>query len=280
MQLTKIPAITEKVTVPRENFPHPLVVAALEAQVMPQARQLAEALGLPLLDWAQTANQLVLTVTMERLELHARLQGHSQPMYVDFSAAIAHARRQEGLRQPLARAAGLKSGVRPSILDATPGLGRDAFVLAALGCPVRMVERSPVMVALLADGLRRAARECPLEASRMELCSGDAVSQLTQWPHEQRPDVIYLDPMHPERTKAALVKKEMRLLRELVGDDGDADALLQAALTHAGQRVVVKRPRLGVSLAGPAPQAVITGRTVRYDLYFPRQMGHEDLGGR
>ncbi|MFO1350284.1 MAG: class I SAM-dependent methyltransferase [Gammaproteobacteria bacterium] len=39
------------------------------------------------------------------------------------------------------------------------------------------------------------------------------------------PEVIYLDPMYPERSKAALVKKESRVLRELVGPDDDAARL-------------------------------------------------------
>lgn len=253
----------------QEIFHPPLVIAAYTQAQRPKAQQLAKEMGLPLLEWEETENQLVLTVTATRLELHARIKGQSQTTFVDFSATIATSRRQEGLKQPLARATGLKSGVRPVILDATPGLGRDAFVLATLGCQVQMVERSPVVAALLADGLRRGTESALPEMARMTLYQGDAVDFIRQTSFNQRPDVIYLDPMHPERTKSALVKKEMRLLREVVGDDPDADALLLTALLHAKQRVVVKRPRLGAPLTGPTPHAVVTGRTIRYDLYFP-----------
>ena len=41
----------------------------------------------------------------------------------------------------IARAIGLNSPTAPHVLDATAGLGGDAFVLASLGCPVTMVER-------------------------------------------------------------------------------------------------------------------------------------------
>ncbi|MBF0214910.1 MAG: class I SAM-dependent methyltransferase [Magnetococcales bacterium] len=233
------------------------------------ARHLAERLSLPCLDWAETADRLVLNLTPTRLELLARERGRGQPVFVEFSAAIAQARRQEGLKQTLARAIGLKGGVRPDVLDATPGLGRDAFVLAALGCRVEMVERSPVIHALLEDGLQRARREGLPEAARLTLTLGDARAHLAdRCATHAPPEVIYLDPMHPERTKAALVKKEMRQVRSVVGDDPDAAILLQTARAQAAHRVVVKRPRLSPPLGEMTAHAVVTGRTVRYDLYF------------
>ncbi|MBF0341622.1 MAG: class I SAM-dependent methyltransferase [Magnetococcales bacterium] len=248
----------------------PLVVSASQPGERRHAQQLAERCALELVDWEQTADRLVLCVTPERLELLQRERGRGQPVTVDFSASLAQARRQEGLRQTLARAAGLKNGQpRPSILDATPGLGRDAFILAALGCRVTMVERSPVVHALLEDGLRH-AREAGLpEAQRLTLALGNAMEWLLS-ATDQAWEVIYLDPMHPERCKSALVKKELRLLREVVGADTDGDLLLEAALRRAGQRVVVKRPRLGDPLAGSPPNGVVRGESVRYDLYFTR----------
>ncbi|MBF0182125.1 MAG: class I SAM-dependent methyltransferase [Magnetococcales bacterium] len=250
-----------------------LVVSTPEAGMIAEARRMAEELGLPMLAWEQTEERLVLAVTGERLELLARHRGRGQPVAVEFSPEIAAARRQEGLRQTLARAAGLKSGgVRPVILDLTPGLGRDAFVLAALGCEVTMVERSPVVAALLEDGLRRAAM-LP-EAARLHLRRGDAVAFLEGLPAGHPCRVIYLDPMHPEREKSALVKKEMRLLRAVVGDDPDAGELARAALTRAGTRVVIKRPRLAPPL-GPPPQRVVMGQRVRYDIHFPGSTGNE-----
>jgi len=86
-------------------------------------------------------------------------------------------------------------------------------------------------------------------------------------PEDQRPEVVFLDPMYPHRQKSALVKKEMRLLRQLVGDDEDASDLLVTALARARRRVVVKRPRLAPTLTGPAPGFQIIAPNTRFDVY-------------
>ena len=173
----------------------------------------------------------------------------------------------------IARAAGLQPGVRPSILDATAGLGGDAFVLAQLGCQLTLIERHPVIAALLADGLRRAAEHADTAATvaRMRLLNGDACSLLRQWT-ETVPQVIYLDPMFPHRDKSALVKKEMRLVRPLVGNDADAPELLAAALALASHRVVVKRPRKAPLIDGPAPSHALEGKSSRYDIYAKKSL--------
>ncbi|MBF0417955.1 MAG: class I SAM-dependent methyltransferase, partial [Magnetococcales bacterium] len=245
-----------------------LVVSTPESDRVPEAYQLAERLRLPCVAWEESGDSLVLALQAGRLALMARSRGRGEPVYVDFTAATALARRQEGLKQDLSRAVGLKGGWRPMVLDATPGLGRDAFVLAALGCRVTLIERSPVMHLLLEDGLRRAEEVALPELARMELVLGDAVNYLNHLSPHKRPDVIYLDPMHPERAKAALVKKEMRMLRMVVGEDGDADGLLAMAMQVARQRVVVKRPRLASPLGGREADMRVEGRSVRYDLYF------------
>ena len=88
----------------------------------------------------------------------------------------------------------------------------------------------------------------------------------------QLPDVIYLDPMYPQRTKCALVKKEMRLLRAMVGEDLDAAILLAKARCFARRRVVVKRPRLAPKLGAMEPHAVIQSRNTRFDIYLPKRL--------
>lgn len=237
-----------------------------------EAENLARHLHLPTADLQSTGYDYFLVLTPSRLELRSTRPDAPGPLFVDFVGGQAgyRRRRREGIRQPLARAAGLKSGYRPGIVDATAGLGRDAFVLASLGSPVVLVERSPVIAALLADGLSRAAdaQETAAIAARMELVIGDAVELLPELALKGKTEVIYLDPMYPERTKNALGKIEMRLLREVAGDDPDAPLLLATALLHARRRVVVKRPRLAPAIAGTRPQVVITGRTSRYDIYL------------
>lgn len=203
---------------------------------------------------------------------------YGKPLKVDFVGGKAgHRRRFGGGRgQLVAKACGLAKGVTPWVVDATAGLGRDAFVLASLGANVLMIERVAAIAALLEDGLARAASDATTAeiASRMTLVYGDAASQLPMLVahHAFPPQVIHLDPMFPARDKSALVKKEMRLFRDLAGDDDDASRLLEAALDVASHRVVVKRPRKAPPIAGPAPGHIIEGKTSRYDLYVHRSL--------
>lgn len=211
-----------------------------------------------------------LVQTAERLELrYPKLGG---PLYVDFvSGPLGYrCRRGEGRRQPIARALGLKSNACPEVLDATAGLGRDAFILASLGCRVLLIEQSPIIAALLKDGLERArqvAETAPV-AARMTLLQANSITWMTGLSTPNRPEAVYLDPMYPERSKSALVKKEMRFLRTLAGRDETAPLLLQAALACAQQRVVVKRPRLAPAVEGPTPGFAIKSKNTRFDIYL------------
>ena len=194
---------------------------------------------------------------------------------VDFvEGAVAHRRLfGGGTGQMIAKAVGVQPGVRPQVLDATAGLGRDAFVLASLGCSMTLIERQPLVAALLEDGLMRARQSAEVApiAAQMRLLQGNAIELLSAWTDEA-PQVIYLDPMFPHRDKSALVKKEMRLFRPLVGDDLDAPALLAAALALASHRVVVKRPRKAPCIEGAKPSYVLEGKSSRYDIYAKKAL--------
>lgn len=254
---------------PPMNDPTPagaIRVEALAPEFSAAAAQLAERLDLPLGGDAGFALQLG-PEGLRFAELGAQAPG---PIRVDFlEGAVAH-RRQfgGGAGQMIAKAVGIQPGVRPSVLDATAGLGRDAFVLAQLGCAVTLAERQPVIAALLEDGLRRARADAEVAAivARMTLLRGDAIALMGDWPGAA-PQVVYLDPMFPHRDKSALVKKEMRLFRPLAGDDGDAPALLAAALALATHRVVVKRPRKAPAIAGDPPGYALEGNSSRFDIY-------------
>ena len=211
---------------------------------------------------------LVLTDT--RLELRKLDEPKLGAVYVDFvDGAVAHRRKFGGGRgQSIAKAVGLKFGAMPTVVDATAGLGRDAFVLASLGCKVTLIERSPVVAALLQDGLTRAGQDPeigPWVRERMQLQQGPAVETLLAL--TERPEVIYLDPMFPHKQKSALVKKEMRVFQSLVGPDLDADALLPAALKMANKRVVVKRPAYAGWLNEHKPSMAIETKGNRFDVY-------------
>ena len=254
-----------------------IAIAADSPSTSANAKLLAQELGLPNCS-DPTCNKYhyvlryVIDSSSIRLELHTTDKHAPGPVFVNFEKGSVGFRIRHGGRrkEPLARAIGLKGTTLPTVLDATSGLGRDAFILASLGCQVRLIERSPVIASLLRDGLIRAEAIDKLRevTERMQLNVGDAVTIMSQLSDKDRPDVIYLDPMYPHRLKSALVKKEMRLLRALVGDDLDAPRLLSAALHTARKRVVVKRPRYAATLPGIEPSHVLFGSTTRYDVYM------------
>ena len=248
----------------------PVPAQASESTLQQALMSLAGRWGFPLAEAEEMGLQLQLTP--ERLQLVQTGKGAPGPVYVDFvEGALAHRRRFGGGRgQTIARAVGLKGGANPRVLDATGGLGRDAFVLASLGCSVTLLERSTVVAALLEDGLMRAMRDAelgPWIGQRMHLVHADALVWMAELAEADFPEVVYLDPMFPHRSKSALVKKEMRLFQQLVGADTDADALLAAAQRIARKRVVVKRPDYAPPLANYPPSMTIEGKKHRYDVY-------------
>jgi len=244
-----------------------------------RAEEVAERLSLPLLGEVEPKRLptpgMVLFLDEAGLSLQVTGKRAPGPVRVDFVRGRAAYRRRHGggRGQLIARAVGLTAGHEPPrVLDATAGLGQDAFVLAGLGCPIQLLERSPVVWELLSDGLARARQVPELDdiTARIQLCRGDAGALIGSL--SEAPDVIFLDPMFPHREKSALVKKEMRLFRQLVGDDEDAGELLAPALQKARYRVVVKRPRHAPPLAGRAPNHTLEGKSSRYDLYTLRRM--------
>jgi 16S rRNA (guanine1516-N2)-methyltransferase len=164
------------------------------------------------------------------------------------------------------------------VLDLTAGLGSDGFVLAGLGCQVKLLERNAVVFSLLQDGLRRAQcaalddTELGEVISRMALIEGDAQDFLAALTEDQYEDVIYLDPMFPERKKRAKVKKEMQAFQHIVGADQDAADLLPLALERARYRVVVKRSASADFLAGTQPSYSLEGKSTRFDIFALRKL--------
>jgi len=194
----------------------------------------------------------------------------SGKLICDFiGGAVAHRFRFGGGRgQALPKAVGMKGGKTPMVVDATAGLGRDAFLLASLGAEVTLIERSPEMHRLLEEGLAR-AREAGGDVAevvnRMTLLHGDARDLLSTL----SPEVVLVDPMHPPRKKTALVKNEMRLIREIVGGDEDTVQLMKEALATASRRVVLKWPQRADPMEGIRPAShQIVGKSTRYDVFM------------
>lgn len=213
---------------------------------------------------------LALVQTDERLELRKLDEPKLGAVYVDFvSGAMAHRRKFGGGRgEAVAKAVGIKGNELPSVIDATAGLGRDAFVLASIGCQVRLVERHPAVYLLLQDGLQRAYQDEEIGAmlqQNLRLLEVHHINELN--PKTDFADVVYLDPMYPHKQKSALVKKEMRVFQHLVGADLDADDLLAPALQLAQKRVVVKRPDYAAFLCEKQPHFSRETKNHRFDIY-------------
>jgi 16S rRNA (guanine1516-N2)-methyltransferase len=191
-------------------------------------------------------------------------------LIVDFTGgAVGHRFKFGGGRgQALSKACGFSKGQTPSIVDATAGLGRDSFLLASLGAEVKLIERSKHMHKLLEEGIARAHDTgYPFSdiMSRMTLVYGDARDVLPAL----APDVVLVDPMHPLRGNSALVKIEMRQLRDIVGADLDVFEVMKIALFVAKKRVVLKWPLR----AEPMPDLKayshqILGKTTRFDVFM------------
>lgn len=242
-------------------------LAVTDVTMSDEASLLAEKYQLELNILDSKKAQLVLTAS--RLEIRVPQLGG--PVFIDFTAGKNQHRRQfgGGRGQPIAKAVGLKKGANPSIIDATAGLGRDAFVFASLGCQVTLVEQQPLVAALLADAMQRAQTNAETAEiiARMQLHHVDAMDYLASLSEAERPDVVYLDPMYPAREKSALVKKEMQLLHQLVGPDSNSEDLLNLARKVALKRVTVKRPKGADYFANQKPHVSIESKNTRYDIY-------------
>ena len=249
------------------------------AVILEKAKFLADKIDLPYhQSFIEATSDLILLYTENGLHL-SKIINASQVrslLHVDFVKGKSGYRHSKNLtiRQPLAKAVGIKPGVRPSVYDATAGLGSDAFVLACLGCQVSMCERSTVLYSLLEDGLDRARQNkktSQIVSTRMKLTLGDSKTKLLN--SSLKFHTIYLDPMYPHRTRSALNKQEMRIIRDLVGDDTDDDILLELALSAALNRVVVKRPKGADKISERTPSFVIPMKNSRYDIYLTPHIG-------
>lgn len=233
----------------------------------------AKALEVPLLSspLPQSTNtpEFVLQVTEQGLSIQANAPDAPGPLIVDFTTPKLIRRASTSLKkQNLGRAIGLKRSQSPTILDATAGLGSDAFLMAMAGCHVTMLERSAVVAAMLEDGLSRAALAGGTVARAVERMQLTGQDFLRFESAEGAYDVVYLDPMFPEDTRSARSKKPMYVLQQLLEKVDEETALLARALKLARRRVVVKRARLSPGIDGPEPDIQIKGSSSRYDVYL------------
>ncbi|MCK4743858.1 MAG: class I SAM-dependent methyltransferase [Sulfuriflexus sp.] len=225
-------------------------------------------------DFSETQSvETPLSLGFEEHQLVLNNTDNKNQLSIDFTrGGLAHRLQYGGGKgQTIAKAIGLTSKNHPHILDATAGLGRDALILANLGSKVSLVEQSPVLAEMLKQAIDF-AQDNPLfqqaTVNGFELYHADAILFMQNLVIPEC-DVVYLDPMYPEKKKSALVKKDMQMLQILIGHSSDemTSTLLATALNFATQRVVVKRPKGADILDGPEPTISLHSKKTRYDVY-------------
>ncbi len=208
-----------------------------------------------------------------------------KPLLLDFELLSYRQRLLRGGRQkePVARAVmnGLEDGAL--VFDATAGLGRESMILAHAGAKVVSFERQLPIWIILNDALKRAqgSRFFPftlpvlspigtIKDYSLALAGTDNHSlTLANDLNNARPEVIYYDPMFPERENSAQVKKDMFVFQQVIGEDKDIIEFLELALELAVKRVVLKRPSYAppLAVAGLERSYFVDGGQCRFDCY-------------
>ncbi|MCR4748598.1 MAG: class I SAM-dependent methyltransferase [Lachnospiraceae bacterium] len=196
------------------------------------------------------------------------LTGDGMTLRADFSDMTDRLRPDRVKGEMINKAVGLKYlKDDPLIMDATAGFGEDSILMAAAGFRVVMFERNMIIAMLLKDALIRAQKVEELSdiTTRLQLRCGDSIEAMND--KLIQPDVIYLDPMFPQRNKSGLIKKKFQLLQKLENPCDEEEDLFDAACRLNPSKIIVKRPLKGNVLASRKPGYCIKGSTVRYDCY-------------
>ena len=258
----------------------PVTVLCIDGDSLDRAQGLSDRLAAPLAVCEPGCSEAAFIPEPGFLYLKVSRDGLSlmrdgMELRPDFAEMLPRIKQGALQREMLVKAARVKGVEAPRAVDATAGLGEDSLLLAAAGFTVTLCEADPVIAALLEDALARASAHEVLGpiVERMHLVAGDSRIALERAGASTgaQPDVVYLDPMFPGRTKSAAVKKKFQLIHglERPTEPLDEESLLQAALAAHPRKVVIKRPVKGPHLAGVKPSHAIAGKAVRYDCIVP-----------
>lgn len=221
------------------------------------ASQLAEFLNVPIIGQQDRSDtKFLLEINHDALSLRAVCQPKLKPFCLDFNRA----RPGKG-KDPLLRAIGTHTY---SVIDATAGWCSDALHIARHDIKVLAIEQNRIVAALATHAMKKITQ--PDLKKRFTLMNGDSVEVLDSL--AQSPDVIYLDPMYPDKNKNSATKKELTLLRDIVGVQENSQQLFARAMAWAKHRVVVKRPHYAPPLAA-GKVGETRSKLVRFDIYKP-----------
>jgi len=232
-----------------------------------RAQALSQKLGIPLFNESEKKFPFLLRVA-EDISLELNEKGGPGPLSIDYSSGAINFRRMTG-KQLLLKSVG---GAGKRVFDSTAGLGRDAFVLASLGCNVRAMEKSTVLGELVMDALERSKPDKRLGKiiTRLEFSVGESSGFIKNLAVNSF-DTLYIDPMFPESKKSALPKKEMFILQRFFANKASSDNDVQKIFDEGSKkfkRIVVKRPLNGPPLSDKAKVKVqFKGSSTRFDVY-------------
>ncbi len=229
---------------------------------MEKAKKLAEKLNSKIITDNNSESNLLLQFDEDGLSL---VSGNMK-LHQDFTKIIRRIKQSNLEKELLIHASKIKGKKQDLVaLDATAGMGEDSMLLSAYGFKVNLYEKNPIIVELLKDAIERAKQIPELKeiASRMNVYEEDSIIAMQNLDYE--PDVILLDPMFPERTKSALIKKKFQILHQIETPCTNEKELLDSAIKAKPKKIVIKRPLKGEFLAGVKPSYSIKGNSIRYD---------------
>jgi len=251
------------------NWPR-IVIAYSDSEPTSVENNLAQILKLDLCHHQQIDGEAIdfyLFIDENGLALQATIKPAPGPLRVEFTKL--HKRIADALlHQNLLKACGVRKANRPSVLDATAGLGTDSFLLTAAGCCVQALEVNPIVYALLSDGFERYKQ---LGKQEQELISRLKIRNenfLDINASREKVEVVYLDPMFPPKSKTAQVKKGMAYVQNLIGSDCQGEKMFEIAKKYAQERVVVKRAKSSPNITENQSDITFKGSSSRFDVYL------------
>lgn len=227
-----------------------------------KAKNIAERLNIEII----TNNKEKFDILLSMDESGLALVSDNMKLYGDFSKSIKRLKQSNLQKEMLIHAVKIKGEKENLIaIDATAGLGEDSILLGAYGYNVELYEKNPIISELLKDAMERAEKISELKdiIGRMKVHNEDSIIAMQNLKY--KPDIILLDPMFPERTKSALIKKKFQILHKIENPCSDENEMLSSAIKANPKKLVIKRPLKGEYLAGVKPDYSLKGSSIRYD---------------